>query len=201
MNTEAGMEALINRIESDAQAALAADRALLEKKLAALAEEQKAVLSAIDRTAREHAEKLAEKERQRGCSAAHAAFRAILSEKKSALVREAFSRAIQRFSSMDEKEYVSLMAPMLSSAAAEFPKGTALTLIVPEKAPVSGEALVQAADIRVCVIRTSEKVASGFLLCSDTLEIDCTPEKLIDDRYEALSPKVAAILFEKDTVI
>ena len=99
---------------------------------------------------------------------------------------------------MDERAYLSLMAPMLSAAAGEFPQDAALTLVVPETAPASGETLVQAAGVRVGLIRTSKGMASGFLLCSDTLEVDCTPEKLAADRYERLSSQVAAILFGKE---
>lgn len=198
MSTETGLEALIGRIESDAEASLAALRAEGERELASLAAQQASALLEIEQKAQEQTDALTRREMMRGQSAAQAAARAVFAEKKSALVREAFSLAVRKISSMDERTYLSLMSPMLSAAAGEFPQGAALTLVVPETAPASGETLVQAAGVRVGLIRTSKGMASGFLLCSDTLEVDCTPEKLAADRYERLSSQVAAILFGKE---
>ncbi len=198
MSTETGLEALIGKIESDAEASLAALRAEGERELASLAAQQASALLEIEQKAQEQMDALTRREMVRGQSAAQAAARAVFAEKKSALVREAFSLAVRKISSMDERAYLSLMAPMLSAAAGEFPQDAALTLVVPETAPASGETLVQAAGVRVGLIRTSKGMASGFLLCSDTLEVDCTPEKLAADRYERLSSQVAAILFGKE---
>ena len=198
MSTETGLEALIGKIESDVEASLAALRAEGERELASLAAQQASALLEIEQKAQEQMDALTRREMVRGQSAAQAAARAVFAEKKSALVREAFSLAVRKISSMDERAYLSLMAPMLSAAAGEFPQDAALTLVVPETAPASGETLVQAAGVRVGLIRTSKGMASGFLLCSDTLEVDCTPEKLAADRYERLSSQVAAILFGKE---
>ena len=90
------------------------------------------------------------------------------------------------------------MAPMLAAGAAEFPDGTALTLVVPEGHPVSGETLAAAAKVRTDNIQTSSEFDAGFLLFSEELELNCIPSKLIGDRYEELSPRVAAILFERE---
>ena len=143
MSTETGLEALIGKIESDAEASLAALRAEGERELASLAAQQASALLEIEQKAQEQMDALTRREMVRGQSAAQAAARTVFAEKKSALVQEAFSLAVRKISSMDERAYLSLMAPMLSAAAGEFPQDAALTLVVPETAPASGETLVR----------------------------------------------------------
>lgn len=84
------------------------------------------------------------------------------------------------------------------AGAAEFPAGAALTLVVPEGHPVSGETLAAAAKVQVNRIEISGEFDAGFLLFSEELELNCIPSKLIGDRYEELSARVAAILFERE---
>ena len=193
MNAETGIETIVSRIESDVEAELAASREAFEKELAALAAEHSASLRNIKDDAQRRAAEAAEKELQRGHSSSVSASRAILAQGKSELVRRAFELAAKSFASMEEGRYLSIMAPMLAAGAAEFPDGTALTLVVPEGHPVSGETLAAAANIQ-----TSGEFDAGFLLFSEELELNCIPSKLIGDRYEELSPRVAAILFERE---
>lgn len=198
MNAETGIETIVSRIESDVEAELAASREAFEKELAALAAEHSASLRNIKDDAQRRAAEAAEKELQRGHSSSVSASRAILAQGKSELVRRAFELAAKSFASMEEGRYLSIMAPMLAAGAAEFPDGTALTLVVPEGHPVSGETLAAAAKVRTDNIQTSSEFDAGFLLLSEELELNCIPSKLIGDRYEELSPRVAAILFERE---
>jgi len=198
MNAETGIETIISRIESDVEAELSASREAFEKELAALTSEHLAYIQNIKNEANRRAEEAAEKAIQRGRSAAIAASRGILAEGKSELVRRAFDMAAQSFVSMEEGRYLAIMAPMLAAGAAEFPNGTELTLVVPANHPITGEKLAAAANVRIAHIEVSGEFDAGFLLCSDELELNCIPSKLIGDRYEELSPRVAAILFERE---
>lgn len=198
MNAETGIETIISRIEADVEAELSASREAFEKELAALMSEHSADIQNIKRDAECRAAEITEKERQRGDSTAVSAARSILAGEKSDLVHRAFDMAVQSFTSMKEERYLALMTPMLVAGAAEFPDGAALTLVVPASHPVSGEVLAAAAKIRIDRIQTSSAFDAGFLLCSDELELNCIPSKLIGDRYEELSPRVAAILFERE---
>lgn len=197
MNAETGIETIVSRIEAESEAELAAARAAFEEELAALMSEHSACIQNIKNDAQRRAQELAEKEIQRGHSAAVSAARSIEAERKSRLVRRAFDMAAESFASMKEDRYLSIMAPMLAACAAEFPDGMALTLVVPAHHAVSGEALAAAAGVRVEQIQKGDMDA-GFLLCSETLEWNCIPSKLIGDRYEELSARVAAILFERE---
>ena len=155
--------------------------------------------AAVEKDAAEKASQISEKELQRGHSAAISVSRGVLSETKSALVKHAFEMAAESFVSMEEHRYLSIMAPMLAAAVREFPEDAVLTLVVPATHPVTGDALIRAAGVSaVGKTETRAELAAGFLLCSDTLEIDCTPSKLIFDRYDVLSPRVAEILFAKE---
>lgn len=199
MNTEKGMEAIIHRIESDVEGELAVLNAAFEKELGELAAAHLVSLRKVAKDAAEKASQISEKELQRGHSAAISVSRGVLSETKSALVKHAFEMAAESFVSMEEHRYLSIMAPMLAAAVREFPEDAVLTLVVPATHPVTGDALIRAAGVSaVGKTETRDELAAGFLLCSDTLEIDCTPSKLIFDRYDVLSPRVAEILFAKE---
>ena len=198
MNAETGIETIISRIEADVEAELAASREACEKELAALAAEHSASLQNIKDDAQRRAAEAVEKELQRGRSAAVSASRGILAQEKSELVRRAFELAAKSFASMETERYLAIMAPMLTSGAAEFPAGAMLTLVVPEGHPVSGETLAAAAKVQIDRIEISGEFDAGFLLFSEELELNCIPSKLIGDRYEELSPRVAAILFERE---
>ena len=199
MNMEKGMEAIIHRIESDVEGELAVLDAAFEKELGELAAAHLASLRKVEEDAAEKASQISEKELQRGHSAAISVSRGVLSETKSALVKHAFEMAAESFVSMEEHRYLSIMAPMLAAAVREFPEDAVLTLVVPATHPVTGDALIRAAGVSaVGKTETRDDLAAGFLLCSDTLEIDCTPSKLIFDRYDVLSPRVAEILFAKE---
>lgn len=193
------MEAIIHRIESDVEGELAVLDAAFEKELGELAAAHLASLRKVEEDAAEKASQISEKELQRGHSAAISVSRGVLSETKSALVKHAFEMAAESFVSMEEHRYLSIMAPMLAAAVREFPEDAVLTLVVPATHPVTGDALIRAAGVSaVGKTETRDDLAAGFLLCSDTLEIDCTPSKLIFDRYDVLSPRVAEILFAKE---
>ena len=193
------MEAIIHRIESDVEGELAVLDAAFEKELGELAAAHLASLRKVEEDAAEKASQISEKELQRGHSAAISVSRGVLSETKSALVKHAFEMAAESFVSMEEHRYLSIMAPMLAAAVREFPEDAVLTLVVPATHPVTGDALIRAAGVSaVGKTETRDELAAGFLLCSDTLEIDCTPSKLIFDRYDVLSPRVAEILFAKE---
>ena len=193
------MEAIIHRIESDVEGELAVLNAAFEKELGELAAAHLVSLRKVAKDAAEKASQISEKELQRGHSAAISVSRGVLSETKSALVKHAFEMAAESFVSMEEHRYLSIMAPMLAAAVREFPEDAVLTLVVPATHPVTGDALIRAAGVSaVGKTETRDELAAGFLLCSDTLEIDCTPSKLIFDRYDVLSPRVAEILFAKE---
>ncbi len=199
MNMEKGMEAIIHRIESDVEGELAVLNAAFEKELGELAAAHLVSLRKVEKDAAEKASQISEKELQRGHSAAISVSRGVLSETKSALVKHAFEMAAESFVSMEEHRYLSIMAPMLAAAVREFPEDADLTLVVPATHPVTGDALIRAAGVSaVGKTETRDELVAGFLLCSDTLEIDCTPSKLIFDRYDVLSPRVAEILFAKE---
>lgn len=199
MNMEKGMEAIIHRIESDVEGELAVLNAAFEKELGELAAAHLVSLRKVEEDAAEKASQISEKELQRGHSAAISVSRGVLSETKSALVKHAFEMAAESFVSMEEHRYLSIMAPMLAAAVREFPEDAVLTLVVPATHPVTGDALIRAAGVSaVGKTETRDELAAGFLLCSDTFEIDCTPSKLIFDRYDVLSPRVAEFLFAKE---
>ena len=193
------MEAIIHRIESDVEGELAVLNAAFEKELGELAAAHLVSLRKVEEDAAEKASQISEKELQRGHSAAISVSRGVLSETKSALVKHAFEMAAESFVSMEEHRYLSIMAPMLAAAVREFPEDAVLTLVVPATHPVTGDALIRAAGVSaVGKTETRDELAAGFLLCSDTFEIDCTPSKLIFDRYDVLSPRVAEFLFAKE---
>lgn len=146
MNAETGIETIISRIDADVEAELAVSREAFEKELAALAAEHSASLQNIKDDAQRRAAEAVEKELQRGRSATVSASRGILAQRKSELVRRAFELAAKSFASMETERYLAIMAPRLAAGAAEFPAGAALTLVVPEGHPVSGETLARGGE-------------------------------------------------------
>ena len=197
MSESKGIDKIIERIETDAAKELAAEEAAFERRIAQMTEENHTQVEEIRKAGERSAEEICQRELSRARAEAKSASRNILAEAKSALVRRAFELAVRSLATMEKDNYLKIMVPMLKDAAGEL-SSDSMFLTVPAVHAVSGAELAEAAGVDVSEIRTSDAITAGFILESETLEIQCLPEKLVEDRYEELAPRVAQVLFPAD---
>ena len=68
-------------------------------------------------------------------------------------------------------------------------------LVSAKNSPASGKEIAEKAGVKPGKISESEEIKAGFIIRTGLVEINCTPEKLIAQKREALLPAVTAVLF------
>ena len=97
---------------------------------------------------------------------------------------------------MKKDKYLEIMARMLSGAASdEAVRGEEFTLVAAKNAPASGKEIAEKAGVTPYEVSESDELKAGCVIKTGLVEINCTPEKLIAQRREALLPAVTAALF------
>ena len=191
-----GIDEIVARIDAEALASENVLRAEYDDKIKETEEACAVACTELDKRAKEKAAAEKSAMRLRAENRAGTACRDELLSQKRALIDSVLCRAAKSFSSMDKKKYTQIMAGLLSDAASdEAVKGEKLCLMVAKNAPASGEELVKSSGVEVSEITETDGIDAGFILKTGRIEINCTPEKLIAQKREALLPAVTAALF------
>ncbi len=191
-----GIDEIIARIDAEALASENVLRAEYEDKIKEVEEVCAAACAELDNRAKEKAAAEKSAIRLRAENRAGTACRDELLSQKRALIDSVLYRAAKSFSSMDKKKYTQIMAKLLSDAASDDAvKGEKLYLTVAKNASASGEELVKSSGAEISEITETDSIDAGFILKTGRIEINCTPEKLIAQKREALLPAVTAALF------
>lgn len=191
-----GIDEIIARINAEALSSENLLRAEYEAKINDIKDTSVAACAEIAKRAEEKAEKERKAMRLRAENRAGTACRDELLTKKRELIDAVFSRAAESFSSMEKGKYVDIMAKLLSEAASdETVKVEAFVLVSAKNSPASGKEIAEKAGVKPGKISESEEIKAGFIIRTGLVEINCTPEKLIAQRREALLPAVTAVLF------
>jgi vacuolar-type H+-ATPase subunit E/Vma4 len=121
-----------------------------------------------------------------------------LLEKRNVLLLRVFDLAQKQILAMDTKEYVKIMAGLLERAAGD--RGGKLRIHPKDKAAF--ETILNAfngsrSGERKVAIDESQPLPEpgGFILVSDTFEVDQTAGTLLSDMEHELAPQIAADLF------
>lgn len=191
-----GIDEIIARINAEALSSENRLRAEYEAKIDDVKDTSAAACAAIAKRAEEKAETERKAMRLRAENRAGTACRDELLTKKRELIDSVFARAAESFSSMKKDKYLEIMARMLSGAASdEAVRGEEFTLVAAKDAPVSGKEIAEKAGVTPYEVSESDELKAGFVIKTGLVEINCTPEKLIAQRREALLPAVTAELF------
>lgn len=191
-----GIDEIISRIEAESAEAEKVMRVEFEQKKKQITDARDEKLAKVEADAKALAEAERKASRERAGNRAATVRRDEILTAKRELADSVFVRAADEFSKMDRDRYLSVMGKMLKEAFGDdaIKRGSAI-LIVPESAPATGEELVKAAGVALNNIQKSSALKAGFIIRTETVELNCTPQKLIDSRREALLPLVTAVLF------
>ena len=170
-----GIDEIIARINAEALSSENQLRAEYEAKISDVKDTSAAACAEIAKRAEEKAEAERKAMRLRAENRAGTACRDELLTKKRELIDSVFARAAESFSSME--------------------KGEAFVLVSAKNSPASGKEIAEKAGVKPGKISESEEIKAGFIIRTGLVEINCTPEKLIAQRREALLPAVTAVLF------
>ena len=191
-----GIDEIIARINAETLSSENRLRAEYEAKINDVKDTSAAACAEIAKRAEEKAEKERKAMRLRAENRAGTACRDELLTKKRELIDSVFARAAESFSSMEKGKYLDIMAGLLSEAASdEAVGGEEFVLVAAKNAPASGKEIVEKAGVAPYEVSESDELKAGFIIKTGLVEINCTPEKLIAQRREALLPAVTAALF------
>lgn len=191
-----GIDEIIARINAEALSSENQLRAEYEAKINDVKDTSAAACAEIAKRAEEKAEAERKAMRLRAENRAGTACRDELLTKKRELIDSVFARVAESFSSMEKGKYLDIMAGLLSEAASdETLKGEKFTLVAAKNAPASGKEIAEKAGVTPYEVSESDELRAGFIIKTGLVEINCTPEKLIAQRREALLPAVTAALF------
>ena len=191
-----GIDEIIARINAETLSSENRLRAEYEAKINDVKDTSAAACAEIAKRAEEKAEAERKAMRLRAENRAGTAYRDELLTKKRELIDSVFARAAESFSSMEKGKYLDIMAELLSEAASdEAVGGEEFVLVAAKNAPASGKEIVEKAGVAPYEVSESDELKAGFIIKTGLVEINCTPEKLIAQRREALLPAVTAALF------
>ncbi len=191
-----GIDEIIARINAEALSSENRLRAEYEAKINDVKDTSAAACAEIAKRAEEKSEAERKAMRLRAENRAGTACRDELLTKKRELIDSVFARAAESFSSMEKGKYLDIMAGLLSGAASdEAVRGEKFVLVAAKNAPASGKEIAEKAGVTPYEVSGSDELKAGFIIKTGLIEINCTPEKLIAQRREALLPAVTAALF------
>jgi len=157
----------------------------------------------IETEAKAKAQKLAAEEKRKILSMAELEERKRFLEAKQALIDEAFSMAEKKLCGLDEKSYLELIRKMLLLSSVDGNEEVIIAendraRITPDFLSTVNQALKQqgkAGNLRL----SSEKrpIKGGFILKSETVEINCAFDYLLKAQRQELETEVARLLFEE----
>ena len=193
-----GIDEIISRIKAEANASELSMRAEFEEKKKQIETARDQAVDELVRRAKETAAADCKTETARAETRAATTRRDVILAEKGKLIESVFELAAKAFETMDKDEYLSVMGKLLSEAVKDDAlAGGHYTLTVAENAPADGKELCDYAKISPEKLVSSGEIPAGFILTTDTVEICCTPEKLIDSRKAELLPLVTEALFGK----
>jgi len=179
-------KAMLERAESEAAAILNAAKAEAEEK---------------ERAAAEKASREAEERKKRLLASADLEGRKQILQAKQDMVDEAFSRAIDRLSSLPAKQYVDIIASMAVEAVSS---GNEEIILSSKDRDAYGTEIVNTVNSRlsakgmngaVRLSDTTRDIKGGFILRSGDVEINNSFEVIVKMRRDELEAEVVKVLF------
>lgn len=190
-----GIEKIIGRIRSDAQAEADAILAAARKEAGETeasfrrqAEGERALLLA-------KAEKAAAEREERLVSAAQMEGRKSILAARQEMVEKAFDTALERLCSMPEEQYVQVLVGLVQKASST---GSEEVLFSPADRKRVGKAVVEGANATGKHLTLSEEtrpIRGGFILRDGSVEVNCAFETLIRLEKCRSAAQAAKILF------
>ena len=190
-----GIEKIIGRIRSDAQAEADAILAAARKEAGETeasfrrqAEGERALLLA-------KAEKAAAEREERLVSAAQMEGRKSILAARQEMVEKAFDTALERLCSMPEEQYVQVLVGLVQKASST---GSEEVLFSPADRKRVGKAVVEGANATGKHLTLSEEtrpIRGGFILRDGSVEVNCAFETLIRLEKGRSAAQAAKILF------
>ncbi|SHM67599.1 V/A-type H+-transporting ATPase subunit E [Caldanaerovirga acetigignens] len=174
-----------------------------EKKASEILEKAREKAKEIEIKARERAQKMAAEEKRKILSMAELEEKKRFLEAKQALIDEAFAQAEKKLSSLDEQSYLDLIRRMLLLTSADGNEEVIISendraKITPEFLSAVNEALKKQGKLgNLRISEEKRPIRSGFILKSETVEINCAFEYLLKAQRQELETEVARLLFEE----
>lgn len=188
-----GIENIVNKIASDANARVGAILARAREEASKTEAEYKsradAETSAIIESGRKSSE---EREKRLGGVAQLEAKKRILA-KKQELISRAFALAVEKLESLSDDERAKTLAGLALSAA---DGGAGEIILSPEERVKIGEKILEyTAENKKITLSEETRDISGLVLKNGKTETNCTFSSLVNSLREEMSVEIAGILF------
>ncbi len=206
------IDKITDRIKSDANAEAGKTLIKADQEKHAVLEKAGIQAEAIRQEAKEKAEQDALLIKERKISVAELEARKLRLAAKQKAIEACFARTLENLASMEQKDYLDLMAATLvKTGAAE-----GELLLNPRDRDRLGEMLVEKANLAIkpaegddsgaadqnTLVLSADTISArgGFVLRKGSMELNSTLEVMVGDVTEEMTPEVVRILFGKQPV-
>lgn len=190
-----GLETILARIESDAQAKIDAIKRENDAALAAIREKNSAERSQLLQQLHTLGEQTAKERHERLCSAADMEVKKLTLSARQEVLGEAYDLALDKLCALKGEDYIALLVDLAVKASRQ---GGTLIFSETDRAAV-GEAVVNRCNTdhgrSLTLSQETAPIRAGFILDEGETEVNCSFEALVRAARQRTEREVAALLF------
>lgn len=185
------IESITKRIEDEAKAYAEERRAEAEGLKKEILADAQTKADRIKADAKERADKESELLAERRESVAGLESRKMVLEAKQEIIRESFEKALDKLVDLDEADYIKFIENQLNA----FGKEGGEVLLNAEDKKKYGDKLAKLLSGGLKLSEEAANIRGGFILRQGDISINCSLEKLLEDKKEEMVGEIAAKLF------
>lgn len=189
-----GLETILARIESDAQAKIDALKRDNEAEVNAIREKYSAERSQLHTQLHTLGQQTAKERYERLCSAAEMESKKLTLAARQEVLSEAYELALEKLCAISGEEYVAMLTDLAMKASRD---GGALLFSDKDRAAVGEEVVSRcnAAGRHLVLSADTAPIRAGFILDEGETEVNCSFEALVHAVRQRTEREVAALLF------